>query len=77
MVHAFVMVKTAPGAPKDVREALIEKEAVTEAYVVAGEYDLIVEVEEEAVYDVLDVATETIQSIDGVEETKTYVSMTE
>jgi DNA-binding Lrp family transcriptional regulator len=75
MVHAFVMVGTEAGTPQDVRDSLETVGAVTEAHVVAGEYDLIVEVSAPAVYDVLDVATDEIQGIEGVIETKTYVSM--
>lgn len=77
MVHAFVMVRTEAGAPQGVRAALAERDDVSEAHVVAGDYDLIAEVSAESVYDVLDVATDAIQSLDGVLETKTYVSMTE
>mgnify|MGYP000341304709 FL=1 len=77
MVHAFVMVRTEAGAPQSVRDALEDRDDVSEAHVVAGDWDLIVEIDAEAVYDVLDVATEGIQSLDGVLETKTYVSMSE
>ena len=77
MVHAYVMVRTEAGAPQDVRAALLEQDAVSEAHVVAGDYDLIVEVEATAVSEVLDVATEQIQALDGVTETKTYVAMSD
>ncbi len=77
MVHAFVMVRTEAGTPQDVRDTLAKRADVTEAHVVAGDYDLIVEVSAPAVYDVLDVATDEIQPLDGVLETKTYVSMNE
>jgi DNA-binding Lrp family transcriptional regulator len=77
MVHAYVMVRTEAGAPQDVRAALTEQDAVSEAHVVAGDYDLIVEVDATSVSEVLDVATEQIQALDGVTETKTYVAMSE
>lgn len=75
MVHAFVMVRSEAGTPQEVRDTLETVDAVTQAHVVAGEYDLIVEVDAPTVYDVLDVATDEIQEIEGVLETKTYVSM--
>ncbi len=77
MVQAFVMVRTEAGTPQDVREALETIETVEEAHVVAGEYDIIAEVTGETVYDVLDATSDEIQAIDGVLETKTYMSMSE
>lgn len=75
MVHAFIMVKTAVGSAEAVRESILDLEFVTEAHVVAGEFDVIVETEGDAVSDVLGTASNDIQSFDGVTDTKTYISM--
>jgi DNA-binding Lrp family transcriptional regulator len=75
MVHAFVMVKTAAGKSEDLLSAVRELSDVREAHVVAGDYDMIVEVEAEEVYDILHAASSDIQSLDGVSDTKTYIAM--
>lgn len=75
MVHAFVMVKTAAGKSEDLLSAVRELPDVREAHVVAGDYDMIVEVEAEEVYDILHAASSDIQSLDGVSDTKTYIAM--
>ena len=75
MVHAFIMTKTAPGASETVVEAVVKLDSVQEAHVVAGEFDVIVEVEGDEVYDVLQAASVNIQGLDGVTDTKTYISL--
>lgn len=75
MVHAFVMVRTGPGQSEAMVEAAREVEAITEAHIVAGDYDLVVEIETEEVYEVLHTASSELQGLDGVEDTKTYISL--
>ena len=75
MVHAFVMVKTAAGKSEDLLAAVRELPGIQEAHVVAGDFDMIAEVEAEEVYDVLHAASSEIQNFDGVSDTKTYVGM--
>ena len=75
MVHSFVMVKTAAGKSEDLLSAVKELPSVEEAHVVAGDFDMIVEVEAEEVYDVLHAASSEIQGLDGVSDTKTYIAM--
>ncbi|MEE6208601.1 Lrp/AsnC ligand binding domain-containing protein [Salarchaeum sp. III] len=75
MVHAFIMVKTAAGSSADARDAILDLAFVVDAHVVAGEYDVIVEADGDAVGDVLGTASTDIQGLEGVEDTKTYVSM--
>jgi len=77
MVHAFVMAETAPGESEPVRDRVLEFEAVSEAHVVAGEYDLIVEVEAGDVQDILATVSTEMQGLDGVVGTKTYISLDE
>ncbi|WP_121820616.1 Lrp/AsnC family transcriptional regulator [Halostella salina] len=75
MVHAFIMVKTAAGQSEELLAAVRELGQVDEAHIVAGDYDLITEVDVEEVYDVLHTASSGIQKLDGVADTKTYISM--
>jgi DNA-binding Lrp family transcriptional regulator len=75
MVHAFIMVKTAAGESEPMVEVIRGIESVTEAHVVAGEFDVIAEVDAEEVYDVLHTASSSIQGLDGVVDTKTYFAL--
>lgn len=75
MVHAVIMVKTGTGRSEDVVVAVRDIDGVTEAHVVAGEFDVIAEVEAEEVYDVLHTASSDIQGLDGVLDTKTYIAL--
>lgn len=75
MVHAFVMVKTAAGKAETMVDAAREIASISEAHIVAGDYDIIAEVETKEVYDVLHTASSELQNLDGVENTKTYISL--
>ncbi|UPV74937.1 Lrp/AsnC ligand binding domain-containing protein [Halorussus limi] len=75
MVHAFIMVKTAAGRSEDVLAAVRELDRISEAHVVAGEFDVIVEADADEVYDVLQAASSDISGIDGVADTKTYMAL--
>jgi len=75
MVHAFVMVKTDVAASESLIGMIRDLDPVTEAHIVAGEYDLIVELAVDEVYDVLRTTASEIQSLEGVLETKTYISL--
>lgn len=77
MVHAFIMVKTGAGESEQLLEPIRDFAGVNEAHIVAGEWDLIVEVTTEEVYDVLKTASTHIQGLQGVTDTKTYISMDE
>lgn len=77
MVDAFIMVKTNAGASEDVVELVREMDTVQEAHIVAGEYDVIVEVNAPEVYEILHTASSSIQGLDGVVETKTYIALSE
>lgn len=75
MVDAFVMIKTGAGRSEDVVAAVREIDAVTEAHIVAGEFDIMTEVTAEEVYDVLRTASSSIQDLDGITETRTYIAL--
>ena len=75
MVDAFVMLRTSAGRSEDVVAAVREVEGVTEAHIVAGEFDVMAEVTAEEVYDVLKTASTSMQELDGVTETRTYIAL--
>ena len=75
MVYAVIMVETGPATSTDVLDRVLALDRVTEGHVVAGDYDIIVEVEGEEVYDLLEAVSTEIQEIDGVADTRTYVSL--
>ena len=75
MVHAYIMVKTAPGASSGTIDAIRSVDEITEAHVVAGEHDIIAEVNVDDVYSVLQTASSTLQSLDGITETRTYIAL--
>lgn len=75
MVHAFIMVQTSAGVSEDVVETIRELDSVDEAHIVAGEYDLIAEVDAPEIYDILHTASSSIQGIEGVLNTKTYIAL--
>jgi len=77
MVHAFVMVKSGAGESQALVEPIRALDGVEEAHIVAGSWDLIVEVGAEAVYDVLHSVAADVRGFDGVTDTKTYVSLEE
>lgn len=75
MVHAFVMVKADSGDAESVLDAVLAVGGITEAHIVAGDFDIIAEIEVEEVYDVLGTAATDIRSIEAVVDTKTYVAL--
>ena len=77
MVHAFVLVKADVGRAADLTDTIGEVDLVTEGHVVAGDWDLIVELNAPEVYEVLNTIAEELQAINGIVDTKTYVSLEE
>ncbi len=75
MVYAFVLIKTGAGASAGVLDSLEGITGIVEAHIVAGEYDIIAEVEVDEVHDVLDVVSSGVQTLDGVLDTKTYIAL--
>lgn len=75
MVHAYIMIRTGPGASRDIISSVRNSPAVTEAHVVAGEHDIIAEVEVDSVYEVLQTASDELQGIDGIIETRSYIAL--
>lgn len=77
MVHAYIMVKTGAGTSERICEEVRDLAGVVEAHVVAGTYDLIVETGGDEVYDVLSTAAKRISAIEGVNDTKTYIALSD
>jgi len=75
MVRAFIMVKTAAGKSADLQNRIREMDAVLDANVVAGQYDIIVEAESEEVYDVIHTVATDVRELDGVVDTRTYICL--
>ncbi|WP_435319447.1 Lrp/AsnC family transcriptional regulator [Haloarchaeobius sp. TZWSO28] len=75
MVHAFIMVKTAAGKSEELLDSIRGLDPVSEAHIVAGNYDIITEVETEEVYDVLHTVVGKLQKLDGIADTKTYICL--
>jgi len=75
MVTAYVMVKANTGEADRLRREISDLAGVERANIVAGDVDLIVKVSVDSTEDVKEIAATTIQNIDGVEDTQTYISM--
>jgi len=75
MVHAFIMVKTAAGKSEELLGSIGELSQVAEAHIVAGDYDIIAELDVGEVYEVLDTASSGVRGLSGVTDTKTYISL--
>ncbi len=71
------MVKTGAGGAEAAAAAIRSLPTVTEAHVVAGDYDLVAEVAADEVWEVLDTAATAIGGVDGVTDTRTYVAMSD
>ena len=74
-VTAYVMVKANTGEADRVKESLAALDGVREAHVVAGDVDFVAKVVAADPGAVKRVVTDAIQTIDGVEETQTYIAM--
>ncbi|MFT4932708.1 MAG: DNA-binding Lrp family transcriptional regulator [Natronomonas sp.] len=75
MVTAYVMVKANTGEADRLRTEIDGVDGVEEAYIVAGDVDIIAKVHVDSPAEVKDIAANTIQGIDGVEDTQTYIAM--
>lgn len=75
MVVAYVMVKAHTGDADALKDRIAELEGVESAHIVAGDVDIIAKVDVPSPADVKDIAATSIQNLDGVEDTHTYVAM--
>jgi len=75
MVHAFVMLRADEGSAAELATTVREADAIVEAHVVAGDWDLIAELDAPGVYEVLSTVTAELRELPGVVDTRTYVSL--
>jgi len=74
-VTAYIMIKANTGEADRLRNDVEAIEGVENAYIVAGDVDIIAKVSVDAPGEVKDVAATQIQGISGVEDTQTYIAM--
>ncbi|RLN01836.1 Lrp/AsnC family transcriptional regulator [Haloarcula sp. Atlit-7R] len=75
MVSAFIMVKTAAGKSEDLLATVRDAEGITEAHIVAGQYDIIAEATGTEVYDIMQSVSGHIRDLNGVDDTRTYICL--
>ena len=75
MARAFIMVKIDVGHAEEIRHDIDEFDGVTDAHVVAGAYDLIVEAETPEVYDLMHTVATQLRGLPAVVDTKTYICL--
>ncbi len=75
MVRAFFMIDTAAGTETELVRAIRDVENVVEAHVVAGEFDIITELEAETLHELRGILTREIRPRDGIGTTRCYVCL--
>ncbi|KYC45617.1 MAG: putative HTH-type transcriptional regulator [Candidatus Methanofastidiosum methylothiophilum] len=75
MVVAFALIVGDAGKEKKILESLKNMKEVEEAYIVYGEYDIVVKVNVEQLKDLDPFLTEKIRNIDGVQMTSTMIAL--
>ncbi len=72
-VTAYVLIKTEMGTADTVASEILKIPGISKATVVAGEYDIIVELLDKNIKVVFNKVVRQIQEISDVKETKTFV----
>ena len=73
MATAIVLVNTDPGSEDDVVESLRKLDAVKEAYVSYGVYDIVAKVEGKSLSNLKEIITHTVRKQDNVRSTLTLI----
>lgn len=73
MVRAYVTIASQAGASRAVVEEIRGIDGVTQADIVAGDVDIIAQVEADAERDLLMLVTDGIQRVEGVARTRTCI----
>ena len=74
MVTAFVLINTAQGRTPDIAQALIDLPGITEAYSVAGPYDLVAVARVRHHEELANLVAGRVQKIPGIETTNTLIA---
>lgn len=74
MITAIVLINTAQGRTPEVAQALIDLPGVTEAYSVAGPYDLVAILRVRQHDELADLVAGRIQKVPGIEATNTLIA---
>lgn len=74
MITAIVLINTAQGRTPEVAQALLDLPGVTEAYSVAGPYDLVAMVRVRRHEDLADLVSGRIQKVPGIAATNTLIA---
>lgn len=75
MVSAFIMIKTDAGKSDDLLANVRASDGISEAHIVAGQYDIIAEASGSEVYDVMQSVATRVRDLDGVSDTRTYICL--
>ena len=73
MVRAYVLIITSAGTSPEILPKLRELDGVVKADIVAGEFDIIAEVETETNHDLRELVAAEIQALTGVGATRTSI----
>ncbi len=74
MITAIVLINTVQGRTPEIAQALIDNPGVTEAYSVAGQYDLVAIVRVRHHDDLADLVAGHLQKIPGITATNTLIA---
>ena len=75
MVTAYVMIKANTADVKQLGDAIRGVDAVESCHIVAGDVDLIAKLNADYPDGILEVVGEELRALDGIEETRTYLTM--
>lgn len=75
MVVAYVMVKAHTGEAGQLRDDIEAIDGVVSAHIVAWDVDIITKVDVDSPGDVKGIAADAVQTLDGIEDTHTYIAM--
>ena len=77
MVTAYAMVITAAGRSTHLVEDIRAIDGVVDAHVIAGDFDIMVEIDARSIHAVREVIVDRIQSLEGIGTTRTYLALDE